>query len=58
MDETISIIVPVYHAENYIIETMDCIRSQTYKQWKLLLVVDGPQEKDIPIIQEYFMNHQ
>ena len=28
--ELISIVVPVYRAERYIEETMDCVRAQTY----------------------------
>lgn len=41
--ELISIVVPVYRAERYIEETMDCVRAQTYPHWELLLVEDcGP----------------
>mgnify|MGYP003208578598 CR=1 FL=1 len=36
--ELISIVVPVYRAERYIEETMDCVRAQTYPHWELLLV--------------------
>ena len=38
--ELISIVVPVYRAERYIEETMDCVRAQTYPHWELLLVED------------------
>lgn len=47
--ELISIVVPVYRAERYIEETMDCVRAQTYPHWELLLVEDcgpGPQQGD------------
>ena len=30
------IVVPVYRAERYIEETMDCVRAQTYPHWELL----------------------
>ena len=40
MDELISIIVPVYNAENYIEETIASVRGQTYREWELLLVDD------------------
>ena len=33
--ELISIVVPVYRAERYIEETMDCVRAQTYPHWEL-----------------------
>jgi glycosyltransferase involved in cell wall biosynthesis len=41
--DLISIVVPVYRAENYIEETLDCVRAQTYTNWELLLIEDcGP----------------
>ena len=44
--ELISIVVPVYRAERYIEETMDCVRAQTYPHWELLLVEDcGPDQR-------------
>ena len=53
MDELISIIVPVYHAEKYIEETMDCVSAQTYTNWELLLVEDGGSDRTVEIIQNY-----
>ena len=41
MNDLVSIIVPVYHAERFIEETLDSVRAQTYGLWELLLVVDG-----------------
>ena len=43
--ELISIVVPVYRAERYIEETMDCVRAQTYPHWELLLVDDGSPDR-------------
>lgn len=40
MDGLVSIIVPVYNAENYIEETISCVTAQTYEDWELLLVED------------------
>lgn len=53
MEELVSIVVPVYHAQEYIIETMNSVRMQTYEQWELLLVADGDQDPTIPVIQNY-----
>ena len=53
MDELVSIIVPVYQAQEYIKATMDSVKAQTYGSWELLLVVDGEKDPTIPIIQEY-----
>lgn len=41
MKPTVSIIVPVYNAENYIRETVASVEAQTFGDWELLLVEDG-----------------
>lgn len=51
--DLVSIIVPVYNVEKYIIETMDCVRKQTYPHWELLLVEDGSRDKGALVIEEY-----
>ena len=44
MDGLISVIVPVYNVEKYIVETMECVEAQTYGDWELLLVEDGSSD--------------
>lgn len=59
MKELVSIVVPVYHAENYIRETCDSVRGQRYENWELLLVVDGREDPTISVIEEYIReNHE
>lgn len=53
MNELISIIVPVYNAEKFIRETMDCVRAQTYPQWELLLVEDRSRDGSADAIAKY-----
>lgn len=53
MNETVSIIVPVYKAENYIEETIRHVAAQTYTDWELLLVVDGSGDRSAQVIQDY-----
>ena len=53
MDELISIIVPVYNAEKFSRETMDCVIAQTYPCWELLLVEDGSRDNSVEIIETY-----
>lgn len=52
-DRLVSIIVPVYNVKKYIVETMDCVRAQTYTDWELLLVEDGSTDGTKQIIQDY-----
>ena len=53
MNELISIIVPVYNAEKYIEETIDCVLAQTYTDWELLLVEDCSSDNTVAAIQQY-----
>lgn len=53
MDELISIIVPVYNANKFIVETMDCVVGQTYSRWELLLVEDGSSDGTVETIERY-----
>lgn len=53
MNEMVSVVVPVYHAEKYIEETMDCVCAQTYLNWEMLLVVDGPEDPTVEVIRKY-----
>ena len=50
MSELVSIVIPVYHAEKYIRDTLDSVMAQTYPQWELLLVADGEEDTTIPVI--------
>lgn len=53
----VSIIVPVYNAEKFITATMDCVCAQTYKDWELLLVLDGCKDNSQGVIEEYIQSH-
>ena len=53
MSELISIIVPVYNAEKYILETMDSVLAQTYSNWELLLVDDCSSDRSAEVIALY-----
>lgn len=49
----ISIIVASYNYEKYIIETLDSIISQTYKNYEVIVVDDGSKDNSIEVITRY-----
>lgn len=51
MNDLVSIIIPVYNAENCIGDTVASIRSQSYTNWEIILVDDGSTDKSLEIIK-------
>lgn len=49
----ISIIIPVYGAENYLYRCLDSILAQTFTSWDCILVDDGSKDRSGIICDEY-----
>ena len=58
MKVLISIIVPVYNAENTLNRCIDSILSQTFCNWELLLIDDGSFDRSGKICDEYAAKNQ
>lgn len=57
MSDLISIIIPVYNAEQYLEDTLNCIFAQDYRDWELLLVDDGSTDSSIWKINTILQNN-
>ena len=49
----ISLIVPVYGVEKYIVNCLKTVVNQEYKNFELLLVNDGTKDKSVEIINDF-----
>lgn len=49
----ISIIVPVYNVEKYLVQCLDSIQYQTYKDFEVILVNDGSTDGSKEICENY-----
>lgn len=52
----ISVIVPVYNVEKYIVKCLESIVNQNYKDFELLLVNDGSKDNSINLALDYLKN--
>ena len=53
MNLKISVIIPVYNAENYVSRCIESVLAQTYNDWQMILVDDGSKDKSLEICQKY-----
>ena len=49
----VSIIIPVYNAENYISRCLNSIIDQTYKNWEIIALDDGSTDSSWQILSKY-----
>lgn len=53
MNQLVSIIIPCYNAEKYIVETIESVINQTYSNWELIVVNDGSTDSSLQKIDEF-----
>lgn len=49
----VSIIMPVYNAEDFIVPAIDSVVSQNYENWELIVVNDGSTDNSKSLIESY-----
>lgn len=52
----ISIIIPVFNAEKYIIRCLKSIENQSFKNYEVIIVNDGSTDASLSIISDYAIN--
>lgn len=54
----VSILVPLYNAEKYFVETLDSLLAQTYQNIEIIIVDDGSTDGSLSIARKYEKLHQ
>lgn len=49
----VSVIVPAYKAEKYILEALESIKKQTYSNWEIVVVEDAWNDKTEEIVEKF-----
>ncbi len=50
---TVSIVIPFYNAEKYLLETLESVRRQSFSDWELILVDDGSTDTSAELARNY-----
>ena len=53
----VSIVVPVFNAENYIVQTLQSVMDQSFTDWELILVDDLSTDRSAVLIEEFAREH-
>ncbi|WP_210126680.1 MULTISPECIES: CDP-glycerol glycerophosphotransferase family protein [unclassified Mammaliicoccus] len=55
----VSVIIPVYNAEEYIVETLESINNQTFKEnFEVILINDGSEDNSMYLAKEFIKNNE
>ena len=54
----VDIILPVYNCEKYIVEAIDSVVDQSYKDWKLIIIDDGSTDLTNNLIKNYLSDRR
>lgn len=52
----VSVIIPAYNCEKYVVEAINSVLAQTYKNWELLVLDDGSKDNTLQVIEEFSKN--
>ncbi|MDH3277298.1 MAG: glycosyltransferase [Nitrosopumilus sp.] len=52
-NDLVSIVIPVYNSEKFLIECLESVLNQTYKQIEIITINDGSTDGSLKILQEY-----
>lgn len=53
MEELISIVIPVYNTEKYLVQCLESLTAQTYPNMQIVLVNDGSTDNSLSICEAY-----
>lgn len=53
MNPLVSIVMPVYNVDKYLVQALDSLKNQTYKNFEVICVDDGSTDNSVSILKAY-----
>jgi teichuronic acid biosynthesis glycosyltransferase TuaG len=53
----VSIVIPLFNKEDFIIQTLNSVVVQTYKSWECIIVDDGSTDASPALVKDFFSKH-
>lgn len=54
----VTVVIPFYNLESYIVVAIESVINQTYQDWELLLINDGSTDQSISLINPYLQDER
>ncbi len=51
-NKLISVVIPMYNAERYIVKLLNCLKEQTYKNLEIVIINDGSTDNSLQLVNE------
>ncbi len=58
MSELVSVVIPLYNKENYIIQTLQSVMNQTYANLECIIVDDGSTDNSVELASQFITEHK
>lgn len=53
----VSVVIPTYNVEEYLLQCLDSLNAQTYKNFECIIIIDGATDNSYDIAQKYCSKH-
>ena len=57
MSIDVSIVIPLYNKENFILDTLKSIRAQDFKNWECIIIDDGSTDSSLKVVTDFCNAH-
>lgn len=53
----VSVVIPLYNKEQWIVQTLLSVYSQSYRNWECYIIDDGSTDRSLELVQEFTASH-